>query len=826
MHALPSSKPEMISRFKKERFLRTLSEDDFRDQVVRPLFLRQGLKDGRDMCGPFEKGKDAIFIHQDLLGMMDVYAVQTKKGSLNMSGKSTENVVTAITQLGTALATKIPFLASKTKLLPTKVFLCTSGKINDSARSHIVDEIKDPRLVFLDSDELIPKIDEVMPEVWLGIDVDQLPYLRAIKALVEDPESDQVLADLVSDTSIEDAATDAMFVPLRLHRTALKPKKIKGTVELVPKFEDLPVTGILSRSERLILIIGGAGSGKSTSIKRLAYVLAVRALQSGKNIRIPILLRASEIWDQRQQTLLDVSIAAAARLVHQTSRTSFTTDDLSAGRVVVLIDAFDEVSDDAARVEILRKAREFHDAYPKCQVIVTTRDYSFIETMDEIDDFTKFRLFPIDYKQAQQIIVRFEKKQSLPAEQGKEILRRLQEMHGMELNPLLVTVFAATSDYSRRDIPANITELFKKYTEWMLGRWNAAKNLGQQYHGPLKDFLLKKIAFEVHRRQETSLSFDEFEYLLQTELISRGHKADIAQLTDEILNKSGLFRMFGGRVEFRHHLLQEFFAGRGIPDVAFLESVISEDWWQRAIVFFFGERPGDSAAFYRVMKACESRRIGELYSASLTTGLALQACYLMHTEDKAKILPWVIDGLSKAKELFMKIVDQENKHPLTRFAGYYLLGRDAVACGVITERSAEIEKTVLGSITEQDERDLRKFWILVAKLEVGDLEDVHDELKHFKPKDPRLLLAIHLGAFLIQHHRVADKKQKKAASDICNQLAGTVSHLRKELLREFRSELLEIQKGKVMALEIPKTAEEEQKLLSSGKRTGPVELEI
>src|SRR4029450_2409698 len=101
-------KPEMISRFKKERFLLTLSEEDFRDQVVRPLFLRQGLKDGRDMCGPFEKGKDAIFIHQDPLGMTDVYAVQTKKGSLNMSGKSTENVVTAITQLRTALQTKIP----------------------------------------------------------------------------------------------------------------------------------------------------------------------------------------------------------------------------------------------------------------------------------------------------------------------------------------------------------------------------------------------------------------------------------------------------------------------------------------------------------------------------------------------------------------------------------------------------------------------------------------------------------------------------------------------------------------------------------------------
>lgn len=40
----PIASPGMISRFKKERFLLSMSEDDFRDKVVRPLFLRQGLR--------------------------------------------------------------------------------------------------------------------------------------------------------------------------------------------------------------------------------------------------------------------------------------------------------------------------------------------------------------------------------------------------------------------------------------------------------------------------------------------------------------------------------------------------------------------------------------------------------------------------------------------------------------------------------------------------------------------------------------------------------------------------------------------------------------
>src|SRR2546423_1531959 len=53
-----------VSRFKKERYLKQLSEDEFRDRVVRPLLLLRGMKDGRDLCGPDEAGKDSIFVSE------------------------------------------------------------------------------------------------------------------------------------------------------------------------------------------------------------------------------------------------------------------------------------------------------------------------------------------------------------------------------------------------------------------------------------------------------------------------------------------------------------------------------------------------------------------------------------------------------------------------------------------------------------------------------------------------------------------------------------------------------------------------------------------
>lgn len=164
--------PVTISREAKQRFMLKLSEDRFRDEVVRPLLLLKGLKDGRELCGPTEQGKDALFYEHDLLDNLEVIAVQTKKGSVNLAVKASHNIENIVAQLRTAAGTTYALLKpTRTNVKPTKVYLVASGKINEAARKHVVETVKDTILRFLDADELIPWIDDVMPQLWLDIDV-------------------------------------------------------------------------------------------------------------------------------------------------------------------------------------------------------------------------------------------------------------------------------------------------------------------------------------------------------------------------------------------------------------------------------------------------------------------------------------------------------------------------------------------------------------------------------------------------------------------------------------------------------------------------------
>lgn len=795
-------RPETISRFKKQRFLKQLTEKQFRDEVIRPLFYRRGLQDGRDTCGVSEEGKDAIFIEKNALGMEIIYVVQTKIGNLNLSSRITNNIIEAITQLKTALNTKVIISLDKNrKALPDYAMLCTNGTINEQAKQHICDGVNDKRIKFLDRDDIIPQIDEYFHEYWYGIDADKFPYIRKLKDNLINPAESSALADILPSGNRLSPVTDDMFVSLQLTRLKTESKKIKGRITQVPKVEQIPITGLLSKKERLFLVLGEAGSGKSTCLRKIAYTIIEKSLnaQNVEFLEIPIILRCIDIVKE-DKSIIEICASETLRL---SAKSCFSLEDLSSGNITILLDALDEVSSDEERGSILSMLDEFHRRYPECRIVLTSRDYSFLENFEGLSAYAQFRLSPINWKQADKIIKRLHSGKSLAKEAIQEILRRLQDVHGIELNPLLVTIFVATTDYSKSDIPANITELFKKYTEMMLGRWDNSKGLAQQFHAPLKNFLLKQIGFEMHSKRITSIPLEECKKTLISELRKRiEYEADIEQLTDEILYRSGLFRVIKNQVEFRHMLIQEFFAGGGITASDFVQTVIADEWWRRALIFHFGENPDNYELIEATLTKIGKRDPHDIFKATITIGLSLQACYLVSIEKKVDLFRWIIEKLAMVGEILFK--DKELKSPLSQFLSYYLFGRDATACNILNKNLKSIAEPWKTEILSPSEKELRTFWCIIGLLECGNLLEAEKEIKLFHPTDHKLLLFIHLGCFFISAIRILKSEEKAIANRIMEKITPQIKHLREQLVKEVHSELLEIRKGEIKPIEIKK----------------------
>lgn len=794
--------PILVPTAKKKNFLKGLTEDEFRDRVVRPLFIRMGLRNYREVHGLDEEGKDCVLVATSPLGHKEIYAIQTKKGNLSLARSVSSNLTVAHTQLRTSLETTICIPELNLKSKPHKVLLVTSGTINTAARKYVIDDIGDPRIEFYDGDSLIPRIDEIFPELWFGIDSRRNPYLATLRDHLVATGDSIPWNELGIGALPNSPVTDAAFMPLTVHRFFSKPVKRKGQVERKPDIEEFSIAKLLDHSERLIVLTGDAGDGKTTGLKRLAYLSAGQSLQAVRDGKIPVFVRCTDIVD-KTESLVQIAGELTARM-SETGQVAFTTEDLDGGLVLLLVDGLDEAPAGEKRHGVIKKLLAFHETHPRCQIVVTSRPYRSVIALDEVKLFKEFKISDFEIRKAKNLVSMIAQGRKLPGEAPQEIMRKLQSVHGFQMNPLLVTLFAATSDFNRRDVPPNITELFKKYTELMLGRWDLSKGLAQQIQPNIKDFLLQAIAIQMHRKKKTVLSLKDFNATIERCLQERGMNTDVTDFGEEILNRSGLMRIDGDTVEFRHLLLQEFFAGRAIERAEDVRPYVGDDWWRNPIVFYFGDRNKASAELEDLARELHGLEGPTLYNAAISVGLAVQACYLARLSEKREIMRWVLHALVRTYSEFTAYVEnQQIKQPLTTFLDYYIHGRDAVGTSIVKELLAA-DRSLLPGVgideIEGEELEIYQFWCIAGLIEGGELDEAQKAIDKFKPKDNRLLLALHLGCFLVGNLRISTAKEKKIANAICKKLEPFVHELTMMVIDEFNTLILELREGQVCGL--------------------------
>lgn len=728
---------------------------------------------------------------------------------VKMSAKHTDSVMNLITQMRTALNTPVKDAKTHQKLYPSCVMLVASGEINKHAQEHIVDEVNDHRLAFQDSDDLIPVIDKKMPELWLGIDTKRLPYLKALRDHLVNQSDTIDMTQIGVSSTVASPITDDTFVQLSLHKYTKKSTKSHGQVETTIDVEEFSVQDLLKKPYPFVLVSGDAGAGKTTSLRRLAMLLTMQALQSSEDRNIPIFLRTIDIA-RTSGRLTELAADTTTKIAGESSA-AFERSDLIAGNVTLLLDGYDELGTSELRTAFSQKMSEFNKEFPRCRIFLTSRESPYLKDIEAVIDFTRLRVSPINLKQAGKIIERISKGKDLPTHATEDILRQLDTVHGIDLSPLLVTVFVATTDYARTDIPANITELFAKFAEMMLGRWDQSKGLAQQYQANVKDFLLCRIAFEMHKESKTIISIADFKSSIAQILTERTLSGDTEILYDEIVNRSGLVRVVDDELSFRHLLLQEFFAGKGIPSAEFMRSVLGKNWWMRAIIFYFGSKPSDEAALSTLPTQLDEMDGSDLYQAAITVGLSIQACYLTRTEAKVEVMEWVVHSMAHTFDDVLAWFGEQNPAvDILRTVFYFIYGRDGVSAKVIADLSekmfAECANIEPEKLTEYQERSL--FWCIIGLIGLGEADEAETRLKDFHPKDLRLLVCIVIAAVYLEKVKVSSSAQKKAAHRIADKLRPLTAHLVKNVIKEMKGVLLEVRSDGVKAIDGPRSHEE------------------
>ena len=334
------------------------------------------------------------------------------------------------------------------------------------------------------------------------------------------------------------------------------------------KIERLPVLeGIRKYTDDHVLLVGRPGSGKSTALIRLLLETATKALEQGSG-QVPILVEL-RYW----QTSVNDRIQA---FLHKHDPTlslddSTLTSLLRQGRFLLLIDGLNELPSEMARTHLA----SFRQDYSKVPMIFTTRDLGL---GGDLGIEKKLEMQPLTEGQMQEFI------RAYVPDQAEAMLRQLSDrLQEFGQTPLLLWMLCEVfQQSSEHQMPSNLAGIFQAFTR-MYEDSSVRKHGVALLRGdvrPLSDRRLWKPALKaiasVMMQGETLVDFrvaihrDEAERELSR--IFSNEKFPVRDILDDLLKYHLLQNRSADQIEFRHQLIQEYYAAeyllRFLPELS------------------------------------------------------------------------------------------------------------------------------------------------------------------------------------------------------------------------------------------------------------------
>jgi len=313
-----------------------------------------------------------------------------------------------------------------------------------------------------------------------------------------------------------------------------------------------PLLGAITLPEAShAVLLGEAGSGKSTFVNYLTYLLSTHSEAAPEEMRgrlpVRLILRevaarripagaskgtAQMLWDALRDDIAERlgEDVAVKLLPHLQAR-------LLKDGVVVLLDGLDEVPEaHQRRKALLQAVQDLAGMLPakSSRVLVTARPYAYADRQWRLPKFSTLALAPFSEEQVNRFVDRWYQavrpsmgwNEDTARDKGERLRAALRErpyLGDLASRPLLLTLMA-TLHSSWGQLPEDRADLYEETVKLLLGRWQRAREVkapgGEIVTEPgIAQALgvgegriraaLEALAFQVHQRQRSEAGRDD-----------------------------------------------------------------------------------------------------------------------------------------------------------------------------------------------------------------------------------------------------------------------------------------------------------------------------
>lgn len=636
----------MQNQSHKLAMLQILNEAEFRQDVLIPLLKKMGYQKVRERHGPQEYGKDITFYEESEFGGM-YYAIVAKVGNISGAASGKQNLDIVKTQIDQAFTMPFEDVEDKETYHIDRVIVWTTGSVSNSAERQIVN-LADARykyVIFRGDEATIELLEKYYPAFFTIRDVVVSDYYSAAQKYYCRLEELRTLGAIEDDHQLP-----VIFVAPTF--SELAPRKVKER-KVEVKREKFSFSAIQKLTSSMIMI-GGAGSGKTTLLRKLFLGVIEQNERDASREPIPILAKFKQL-----NFSFDNPIEEALR----SELFRFSPDgpwnelkgDLESGKVIVFLDGLDELENKANIDQAIEKVRNFSSNYPRVKLVLASR---YLASLEQPGVLPSFRMFHINDLEPNQMVKFVQNWYGQDTEICRKLIKLISNpsnLRGLPATPMTLAIVAILHERSPwQEIPANQTELFSKYIELALGRWDASKDISVQFEYPIKRFFLQQICWDIHQRNEIEISLADFDTWVALLADEHALNIDLDIFKKEVIERSELlFQNDKERYEFKHRSFQDYFVGAEINRqsnaIEIVVSRILDPWWSSAIFFASGLRPDSEQYIDAILKEVVPTNSKALFFATCLGELA-QATFMATKQTKTRVVRVVLDQLIQSWE--------------------------------------------------------------------------------------------------------------------------------------------------------------------------------
>jgi hypothetical protein len=383
---------------------------------------------------------------------------------------------------------------------------------------------------------------------------------------------------------------ERLFVPLKAYVMPTEQELADDTGQ----YKVQSIGYLLTQYPRLALL-AAPGGGKSTLLKRLAtaYAMPERLGEAADDLPeqgwLPLLLRCRDLREQARQPILTILQQIARFAAMSDAETQVFQANmhaaLQAGRVLLLIDGLDELSDPGARQQFSQNLRTFAGMFPGMRLLLTSREAGFRAVAGVIVSVCQqVGMAMLDETDVRDLCLRWYREvyqdnaqKMQEAETLAQTIWENERIRKLAENPLLLTTLLVVKR-GTRELPRKRADLYRAAINVLVKTWNTEGHDAMDEEETVVQLSWIACAMMqdgIQRISHLALlrllarARRELEQELRYSTISPAKFIERIELRSSLLMQTGYDETDDGLqpiYEFRHLTFQEYLTARGLVE--------------------------------------------------------------------------------------------------------------------------------------------------------------------------------------------------------------------------------------------------------------------